>query len=218
MQFPAANAPTEQQKWVRAVEGAVSALERDVSNAKNRANNTSSSQTGTIGRLQAQVADLQAQSAELRRVTNYLAGLITISDTGNNWSSGDIPGDQTQRWTNGDGSTSVTLPVATGRASVRFGCGQITVHAGNSSMIAYLRVVATAPSGWTQTLGENTRLFVTSDSYFGIPVNAGVTFVGVPTDEQIKFELQFGTWSAATSPTSNALFATPSIEVEVTPS
>lgn len=209
--------PSASMPWARQVSDTLNNLTNKVSNFiadqtnKNRANNANIQNLSNQNNLLAQ------QNERLNAQVSYLASLTTVSTVGSDYSSGDIPGDQTQRWTSAGNSTVVTTRVATGRMLVVLGCGQITINAGNSSAIAYIRVTATAPSGWTTTFGANTRVFASHDMYFGVPVSSERTVDGVPTDETITLTLEFGTWSAASSPLSNAQFSSPFLRCEVVP-
>jgi hypothetical protein len=216
-QFPAAKAPTEQQKWVRAVERAVNTLETDISNAQNREVNSASSRAGTLGSLQAQVRGLAETTQELAVTTDFLASLITESTTGTDYLVDNIPGDQTNRWNAGTGDTEVTLNVATGRLLVVFGVSSLIVHSYDSTLYGMLRIVLTAPSGWTVTIGANTRVYVIANTYFGIPVSSERTIDDIPTDEPITVQVQFGTWSANTATLANVSFLSPFVRAEVVP-
>lgn len=213
-QFPPANAPTPQQRWVRSVQNAVNDLEKAAADVKNRSNNAGTSQAGTIARIQQQVSDLQDVTERLRQATDYQASLLTVSNSGGEFNTGDIPGDQTWRWV-GSG-ISVTTMVATGKALIQYGVGQVTIHAGNSSIIVSARI-RYSWAGGGDTIGSATRLFGTDGTFIGLPLNSSRTIPDLPTDLPVTFEVEYGHWSAATNPTSNAQFLTANLSASVVP-
>lgn len=230
MQFPPSNLPTEQQRWGRAVEKSVNDLEAQARQTKNGVNNAASSSNGKQIRIAQQIADLREQAVliqqqqealaqqqqALQNTINYQASLITnsASATGT-WNSGDIPGDQVQRWY--PSGVKTTLAVATGRVLMGYGSSQVTVQAGNSSIVAYLRVHVTSSRGTIDTyIGNGLRIFL-SGGYFGFPMYAERTVENLPVDESITFELEYGHWSAGTNPTGNMQFGTPFIRAQVIP-
>lgn len=214
-EFTESNAPANQQRWVRQVQGAIRAVEAQTDSTANRVAGAASSQKGTLSLLKKQVSDLQDITAGLQATTNYLAGLVTVSTQGNNYLVDNIPGDQTNRWSAGDGSTTVTVNAPTGRLLVTFGAGSVESRAGNSTMYSMMRLALSSPSGWSVTLGANTRMFVTSGTTIGMPFSSERTFDGVPTNEPITVQVQFGTWSAATTTLAAASFLTPFVRAQV---
>lgn len=216
-QFPKANAPEEQQKWVRAVQDAVNQNERAVADAQNRTGNGASSQKGLLDRLQTQVSTLQGVVTGLQQQGDFLASLVTEAEQGSDFLIDNIPGDQTNRWYNGEGDTAVTVDVPTGRLLVNWGAGSVESRAGDSTMYAMIRVMLTAPSGWSASLGGATRTFVTGGTIMGMPFSSQRVFEGVPVDEPITARVQFGTWSAGTSSLAAAAFYTPFISAQVIP-
>lgn len=224
--FPDANAPGPQQKWTRALEGAVRAQDRAVETLRSQLASLASSKKGTTGRLQQQVRDLQVQADALQVQTNrvsdqadYLAGLVTVATTGNNFDAGNIPGDQTNRWYDADRSTSVQVRVPTGRLLVSFGCSSIELRAGNSTLYGMVRVNLSAPSGWNTQIGSATRLFAYIDNdVFGAPASSQRVIDGIPKGELITVQLQFGSWSAGTSPRGSVSWLSPFVSAQVIPS
>lgn len=215
-QFPAANAPTPQQRWVRAAERAITDLERQAQIATNRGGNSASSSAGQLGQLQIQVRDLRDQAGRLQDAVDYQASLLTGSDSGASFQTGDIPGDQVTRWQ--PSGTKTTIRAATGRVLLALGVSQVTVQAGNSSLNALLRVhYFTASGSVDTTVGNGIRVFVTNGTFFGVPMYGERTIDGLPTDEDITFELEFGYWSAATSPLGNAQFTQGFVRAQVVP-
>lgn len=202
------NLPSTSTAWARQVTDGVNDTDRRLQSFLD--------DQGNFNRATASnAAILTNNNLTLTNQVTELQGLLTISTQGSDYLVDNIPGDQTNRWSFGDSSTTVTTYVPTGRLLVAFGCGSIETRAGNSTMYALLRVVLTAPSGWTTQLGSNTRIFVTSGTIMGIPVTSERTFDGVPTDEPITVQVQFGTWSAADGPLASAAFLTPYVRAQV---
>lgn len=215
----ASNLPSASSPWGRQVTDGLNTIATDVERFKanqtnlNRANNTN------IQTLVTQQATLTSQQAALTSQQNYLASLITKAVNGNDYLTGNIPGDQTLRWNNGDNSTLLQFDkVPTGKLFIMFGAGSIEARSGNSTMYAQLRVEVSAPnSGYVQTLGSATRLFVTGGVTIGVPAASARIFEGIPTNEPINVRVQFGTWSAGTSPQGTASFLTPFLSAEIIP-
>lgn len=229
--FPAANVPSAQQKWARAVEKDVTLLSKEAAEIRSAIDSINSGRKGSTGRLQQQVQDLQKQadalqkqagtlaqqSNDLASQADYLASLVTVSKQGNDYLVNNIPGDQTNRWSNGDNSTLITVRAPTGRLLVGWGAASVECRAGNSTMYGMIRVQLSSPSGWVVTLGSATRMFVTAGVILGVPFASERTFEDVPTNEVISIRPQFGTWSAASGPLAAASFLTPFIRAQVVP-
>lgn len=209
--LPAASTP-----WARQVTDAINRMFTRVENFisdqtnKNRANNTN------IQTLTTQNQTLQAQNAKIQAQTDYLASLVTKASTGSDYLINQIPGDQTERWYDGPADCKVTLNVPTGQVLASWGVGTMELRAGNSTLYGYVRIILTTPSGWSDTIGGATRVWVTNGTYIGMPV-MGQRIVSVPTNEPVTVRVQFGSWSAGTSSLGALAWYVPFVSAQVVP-
>lgn len=211
------NLPAASMPWARQVTGGVNDVDAAFSRFLSDQDNRNRANNANIQMLTTQNALLQQQNAALQAQANYLASLITVSTSvSDTYNTGDVPGDQTVRWTDGGLNCSVTLNVPTGRLLVAYGVGQITINSGSGSFIAYARISVTTPSGFSQQLGNGTRVFVTNNTFMGVPMSSERTF-DVPNNEPVTAKVEFGSWSSASDNTGNAQFAVPYIRGQVIP-
>lgn len=204
------NLPNASTPWARQVTDGINGLDTEVDRFIRN-------QTNLNRATAANTQILTNNNKTLAEQVAYLQSLQTLSTQGSDYLVDNIPGDQTNRWSAGAGDTVVTVNVPTGRLLVGFGCGSVESRAGNSTMYAMVRVMLTAPSGWTVNLGAATRTFVTGGTVLGVPFASERTFDNVPTDEPITVQTQFGTWSAGTGPLGAASFLTPFVRAQVIP-
>jgi len=228
IEFPQSNAPTAQQKWVRAVEKALREANDLASTIKNRTSNSASAQNGTSGLLQKQVSTLLGQvdqlqeqgthldrnTATLQQTVDYINSLVTVSSNGVTFNTGDIPGDQTYRY--GRGTAVVTLRVPTGRMLVTVSAGQCTLAAGTTSAIGMI-TFDTRADGFqiTPEAQKTARLYLQNGMSIGVPLLLNRVVENVPVDRDVTVAQYFGTWSASANASANAQFTSNSITVQV---
>lgn len=204
------NLPAASMPWSRQVTDGLNDVEARVERFVSDQTNLNRANASNTQRL----AD---NSKTLAEQVEYLASLVTVSTSvADTYNTGNVPGDQTTRWTDGGLNCSVTVDVPTGRLLIAYGLGQVTINSGSSSFIAYERVSITTPSGFSQQLGTGTRVFVTNNTFIGVPISSERT-ADVPTDEPVTVTVEFGTWSAATDNTGNAQFQVPYVRAQVIP-
>lgn len=176
-----------------------------------------------LGTLAWEIRNLKARLDELEKPTGderagtlaHLASLFTVSQYGQNFNTGDTPGDQTFRWTENVPAHTLTLTAATGRVLLTFGCSQATLSPGEVSAIVALSPVGSTASGWSMALETlDTRLYSTSGYTLGAPLVSSVA-LDVPSGEPVTFDLEIGIWSASTATLANAQIALPYITAQV---
>lgn len=239
------NFPTENgqnpagQKWARFVQSSLNAVVAEVNRADGIARRARDSTTRALAKVgdqivkltktqtdlvqaQADLAKAQKDLADTQKQTadtvTYLNGLkITSLSVGDSYNTGDVPGDSTRRWSSGGLNCKVTTRAPTGRLLVTYGCGQVTIRSGNGTFIAYVRIVITGSSGYSQVAGESTKIFVQGGQFMGIPVSSERTIEDVPKNETLTVSVEFGSWSTGVDPKGNADFAVPYVRAQVIP-
>lgn len=169
----------------------------------------------TTDSLAATTAQLQDTTAQVANTVAYLNGLKTVSANGVLFSSGDIPGDATNRYIRG--AASVTLRVPTGRMLVTVGCGQCTLQPGSSSAQAQVTFETSASGGWGESASTQrpSTLFLTNGTFLGTPLVVNKVIEDVPTDRDITITQYFGHWSSSANGSANAQWAGNYLVVQV---
>lgn len=159
----------------------------------------------------AQQSQITAQQTQLANTVTYLSGLQVTAVTGNNFNSGPIPNDATDRWlTTPDSlSASLTVVVPTGRLLVTYGAAELSMEPQENTMAGRI--------GFDINGGEPAfpaNVYATPNTRFGASVSRS-TAVNVTPGSTVTVRTRCGTWTSGTSTIASINFARPWLAVQV---
>lgn len=212
-----ANLPPESMPWARDLVKRLQDLEGERNRLAQAEQNSSSSLTATLQTQAQQIQSLNSTIASLNSTITYLNGLTTTSATGSDFNTGTTPGDSTFRWAQSSPALTLQTQCPTGKLLVTVGTGECTLQAGNASAVAVVSFSASSPSGWSFALDNvDSRLYLTSGQYLGVPLVANAPLTGVPTNEVITINVWYGIWSASATTLASANFQSNYVLAQVT--